>query len=63
MASVNIADRPMTKQGLGRMATAAGKSSYGRVIQDESYFVGALRQKNNELQTEITNLRNEMKKL
>ena len=53
----------MTKQGLGRMATAAGKSSYGRVIQDESYFVGALREKNNELQAEITNLRNEVKKL
>lgn len=45
------------------MATAASKSSYGRVIQDESYFVGALRQKNNELQAEITNLRNEVKKL
>lgn len=58
-----IADRPMTKQGLSRMGTAGVKSSYGRVIQDESYFVGALRRKNSELQAEITNIRGEITKL
>jgi len=53
----------MTKQGLSRMGTAGVKSSYGRVIQDESYFVGALRRKNSELQAEISNIRAEIKKL
>jgi len=51
----------MTQQGLGGLQTSRGATSRGRVIQDESYFVGALRQKNNELGAEITTLRAEIK--
>jgi len=59
--AVHVGERPMTQQGLGGLQTSRGATSRGRVIQDESYFVGSLRQKNNELLAEITTLRAEIK--
>ncbi len=34
-------DRPMTRGGLGGLATAS--STYNRTVQDKSYFLGVLR--------------------
>ena len=55
-AQVKVHERPMTMQGLGGIGGGT-KSSYGRVIQDESFFVGALRTKITELDAEVTKMR------
>lgn len=55
--NVNIADRPVTQQGMAGLRTAsAGK---GRQVQDVSYYLGLLRTKMGELQTEIQRLHSE----
>lgn len=55
--NVNIADRPVTQQGMAGLRTAsAGK---GRQVQDVSYYLGLLRTKMGELQTEIQKLQSE----
>eukprot|EP00041_Stephanoeca_diplocostata_P015008 m.283840 g.283840 ORF g.283840 m.283840 type:complete len:601 (+) comp19890_c0_seq2:175-1977(+) len=56
--AVRIQERPMTQAGLA--GKSAPKTSYGRTVQDESYFVGALRGKISELSAEITKLRREV---
>ena len=62
--SVRVADRPVTQQGLsglrtgaGRTAGTAGGPGAQRQFQDKSYFLGILRSKMSELQTEISRLR------
>lgn len=59
---VAVGHRPMTQQGLGgtqRLATQAGQ---GRVVLDETYFLGALRSKSSELSNEINRMRDEIAK-
>ena len=57
---VNIADRPVTQQGLSGLRTAGGTGRVPqRQFQDKSYFMGVLRAKMGELQTEINRLRQE----
>ncbi|CAG0914290.1 unnamed protein product [Notodromas monacha] len=60
-AQVNVVDRPITQQGLGGLKTA-GKTGRGpnRQVQDKSYFMGLLRTKTNELQSEITKMSKEI---
>lgn len=53
----------MTQAGLGGMTAAGPKTSYGRTVQDESYHVGLLRGKIQELTAEIARLKQEVKTL
>ncbi len=52
-----VADRPMTQQGLGGMRT--GATGYGRQVQDKTYFQSELRQRIGMINSEINNLTNE----
>eukprot|EP00163_Fabomonas_tropica_P027097 TRINITY_DN512_c0_g1_i6.p1 TRINITY_DN512_c0_g1~~TRINITY_DN512_c0_g1_i6.p1 ORF type:complete len:402 (-),score=123.30 TRINITY_DN512_c0_g1_i6:125-1330(-) len=54
---VAVADRPVTQQGMMGVRTAT--QGPGRQVQDKSYFVGQLRGKMQEIQREITKLRDE----
>ena len=60
---VRVADRPVTQQGLSGLRTGAGRTAgtagpgAQRQFQDKSYFLGILRSKMSELQTEISRLR------
>eukprot|EP00038_Savillea_parva_P010203 m.188594 g.188594 ORF g.188594 m.188594 type:complete len:590 (+) comp17488_c0_seq1:239-2008(+) len=60
--SVKVSDRLLTQQGLNRLGTAP-RTSYGRTVQDESFFLGSLRTKVAELTKEITKLRREITQL
>ncbi|XP_064604644.1 intraflagellar transport protein 74 homolog, partial [Liolophura sinensis] len=55
--TVNVVDRPMTQQGLGGMKTAAKGQ---RQVQDRSYFLGLIRAKITELNTEVAKLAKEV---
>jgi intraflagellar transport protein 74 len=59
-AAVQIADRPMTMQGLGgvRVATAGP----GRQVQDTSFFVGVLRTKLGDIMAEIARMKGEVER-
>ncbi|CAD5122516.1 DgyrCDS10939 [Dimorphilus gyrociliatus] len=61
-SQVRVADRPMTKQGLGGMKTAVGPRRNQRLVKDRTYFLGLLRTKNQELSSEISNLQREADK-
>lgn len=56
---VNVADRPITQQGLTGLKTASGRGPQ-RQFQDKSYFLGALRTKMSELTAEIGKLSREI---
>lgn len=57
--ALSVADRPMTQAGVGIPRTAVA-SSYRRTVEDESYYIGLLRKKNNELGAEIKRLKDEL---
>lgn len=57
--AVNVAERPITQQGLTGMKTGGGRGPQ-RQFQDRSYFLGALRTKMAELTTEIGKLGREV---
>jgi intraflagellar transport protein 74 len=60
-ATVNVADRPMTGQGVMGMKTSAGRpEGGGRLVEDHSHFVGLLRKKMRDITQETTRLRTEM---
>ena len=54
---VNIKDRPVTREGM--VGIAPGAMGPGRQVVDASYYVGKLRQKTVELQTEIDKMKAE----
>ena len=56
-ASINVADRPMTGQGVMGMR-AQGVS--GRLVEDTSYYVGLVRKKINDVSHETNRLRQEI---
>ena len=56
-ASINVVDRPMTGQGVMGMRSQ-GQS--GRLVDDTSYHVGALRKKMNDITSETKRLRIEV---
>ncbi|XP_070563843.1 intraflagellar transport protein 74 homolog [Ptychodera flava] len=57
-ARINISDRPMTQQGLGGMKT--GPKGPSRIVRDESYYMGHLRTKIHELESENNKLQKEI---
>ncbi|XP_060563519.1 intraflagellar transport protein 74 homolog [Ruditapes philippinarum] len=56
-ARVTVVDRPMTQQGLGGMKTAAKGQ---RQVHDRTYYLGLVRSKINELNTETARLNKEI---
>ena len=56
-ASINVADRPMTGQGVMGMRA---QGATGRLVEDTSYYVGLIRKKMNEINTETNRLRQEI---
>ncbi|CAG0896211.1 unnamed protein product [Darwinula stevensoni] len=61
-AQLNVVDRPITQQGLTGLRTAGSRGPQ-RQVQDKSYFVGLLRTRIQELQTEIGKMNREMESL
>ncbi|XP_052222325.1 intraflagellar transport protein 74 homolog [Dreissena polymorpha] len=59
-AQVTVVDRPMTQQGLGGMKTAAKGM---RQVHDRTYYLGLVRSKVNELNSEITRLNKEIENI
>ena len=61
---VQVADRPITQQGLSGIRTGATGTSSGRgpqrQFQDKSYFMGVLRSKMSELTSEISQMRSQI---
>eukprot|EP00043_Microstomoeca_roanoka_P001126 m.31018 g.31018 ORF g.31018 m.31018 type:complete len:598 (+) comp10661_c0_seq1:91-1884(+) len=57
---VTVGQRPMTQQGLG--GARPKTQGPGRMVMDESYFLGALRSKSSELTEEINKLQKELEK-
>ena len=61
---VQVADRPITQQGLSGIRTGATGTSSGRgpqrQFQDKSYFMGVLRSKMSELTSEISQMRGQI---
>ena len=61
---VQVADRPITQQGLSGIRTGATGTSSGRgpqrQYQDKSYFMGVLRSKMSELTSEISQMRGQI---
>lgn len=53
-ASVNVMDRPVTGQGLMGMKTQGGT---GRLVEDASYYIGILRKRINDVNTETRRLK------
>merc|ERR1712168_950929 len=51
---VQVSDRPVTRQGLGGLKTQAQGPQ--RMVQDKSYWLGLLRGKISELNTEVSRL-------
>lgn len=56
---VSVMDRPVTQQGLTGMRTGTGRGPQ-RQFQDKSYYMGLLRTKMIELQTEVNKLHREI---
>lgn len=56
-AQVTVVDRPMTQQGLGGMKTGVKGQ---RQVHDRTYYLGLVRSKINELNTEIARLNKEI---
>eukprot|EP00049_Salpingoeca_infusionum_P008594 m.142402 g.142402 ORF g.142402 m.142402 type:complete len:587 (-) comp14056_c1_seq1:215-1975(-) len=61
IGQVNLSARPMTKQGLG--GTRPKTQGPGRMIMDETFFLGQLRAKSTEISEEIKKLQQEFGKL
>lgn len=61
LADVNIADRPVTQQGL--MGLRPATSGPGRQVQDASYFLGLLRSKINETAGQITKMKGDIERI
>lgn len=57
-SQLKVEDRPMTQQGLGGMKT--GVKGQGRTVKDRTYFLGLIRSKINELNSENTKLNKEI---
>lgn len=57
-ANVNVSERPVTGQGVKGMKAASGGS--GRLVYDSAYYVGLLRKKINDVNTESMRLKNEI---
>ncbi len=57
--AVNVDERPITQQGLTGLRTGTAKGP-GRRFEDKSFFMGELRRKMNELQTEIARINREI---
>jgi len=57
-AQIRVSDRPVTRQGLGGVKTQSQGPQ--RQVQDKSYWLGLLRGKINELNSEITKLTKEI---
>lgn len=55
---VNVANRPVTQQGMMGMRIAT--AGPGRQVQDSSYFLGRLHQKTSEIKLEIERLKTEL---
>ena len=55
---VRADDRPMTRGGLGGFHANTG--GFNRQVQDKSYFLGILRSKIGEINTEIMRMNKEM---
>lgn len=60
-SGIKVADRPMTQQGLGGMKTAGKRPQ--RQIQDRTYWLGEIRSKISELNSELGNITNETQRL
>jgi intraflagellar transport protein 74 len=58
-AQINVSDRPVTGQGVGGMR-ALGTSSGHRLVEDQSYFVGLLTKKIQDVGTETKRLSEEI---
>lgn len=56
-ASINVADRPMTGQGVMGMRV---QGATGRLVEDTSYYVGLVRKKMTDVNQETTRLRQEI---
>ena len=57
-ASININERPMTGQGVMGMKTAG--QGMGRLVEDNSYYVGLIRKKISDVEKETRKLRTEI---
>lgn len=57
-ANVNVSDRPMT--GHGVMGMKAQGQNQGRLVTDAAYFIGVLRKKISDVNTETIKLRTEI---
>ena len=57
-ASINVSERPVTGQGVKGMK-ALGTTS-GRIVYDSAYYVGLLRKKINDVNSESNKLKTEM---
>ncbi|XP_006812262.1 intraflagellar transport protein 74 homolog [Saccoglossus kowalevskii] len=55
---INVADRPITQQGLGGMKM--GPRKLNRMVRDQSYFLGLLRTKIHDLESESAKLQKEV---
>jgi intraflagellar transport protein 74 len=55
--NVNVADRPMTGQGVKVVNAAA---TGGRLVEDTSYYVGLLRKKMRDVSSEVSRLKTEI---
>ncbi len=53
--AVNVDERPITQQGLSGLRTGTARGP-GRRYEDKSFYVGELRRKMGELQTEISKI-------
>lgn len=60
-SQLTIVDRPTTQQGLVTVKT--GVRGPQRQVQDETYYLGVIRAKNNELTAEIARLKKEVESL
>ena len=59
--AVNVDNRPITQQGLSGLRTGTASSrGPGRRFEDKSFYVGELRRKMGELQTEIARIAREV---
>lgn len=57
-ASVNVSERPVTGQGMMGMKTQSHNA--GRIVFDAAYYVGLLRKKISDVNSEYIKLRNEI---
>ena len=59
-ASINVSERPVTGQGVKGMKALGSSGGTGRIVYDAAYYIGLLRKKINDVNTEGTKLRTEM---